>query len=82
MAGGHLLHLYLHLTVGRIHVVKLLFAGSTCIALHLGIEQLIQVQYLTLTTQVETQVVESAILIFRRGLMSPLAQHVATYQPQ
>ena len=83
MTGCHLLHLNLNITIGGVHIVELLLAGGTHIALHLGIEQFIQVQQFSLATQIQAQVVESTIYIMRVDrLMGPLAQPFTTHQPQ
>ena len=83
MTGGHLFHLNLHLTIGRVDIVELLLARGTHITLHLSIEHLVKMQQISLTTQEQAQVVETTIYIMRIGrLMGPLAQPFATHQPQ
>ena len=83
MSGGHLFHLNLHLTVGRIDIIKLFFTRGTHITLHLGIEHFIKMEQLSLSAEIETQVIESTIFILCIGrLMGPLAQQIALQQPQ
>ena len=83
VGGGGLLHLYLHVAVGRVHVVKLLHAAGPRVLFHLGVEVLVQVQQLALAAQVEPEVVESGILIGGEfWLTGPVAKQLAAYQQQ
>ena len=61
--GDHLLHLYLHVAVGRVHVVELLDTRCPGVVLNLCVEILVQVEQFALTAQEEAQVVESTIFI-------------------
>ena len=82
MACGHLFHLYLHLAVGRVHIVELLLARGSHVALYFSIKQLVQMEQLTLTTQIKPQVIESTIYIMGvGGIVGPLSKEIATNQP-
>ena len=63
MGSGGMLHLYLYLAVAGIHVVELLDTRSPQVSLLLGIECLVEVEYLSLAAQEETQRIESGILV-------------------
>ena len=83
MLGTSLFHLNLHLTVSRVHIVKLLFAALSVIQFVLGIEELIQMENLSHTAQIETQVVETGKLIFLSILLGDIvAQRLRLDEPE
>ena len=82
MAGADLLHLHLHLAVGRIDVVELLLARGPQVGLLLAVEALVQMEQLALPTQVETQIVESAEAPVGVSLLGPVAQQLGPDEPQ
>ena len=63
MVRAGLLHLHLHIAVGRVHVVELLHARGTQVLLLFGIEVFIQMKQLTLTAQEKAEVVETSITV-------------------
>ena len=83
MLGTSLFHLNLHLTVSRVHIVKLLFAALSVIQFVLGIEELIQMEDFSHPTQIETQVVETGKLIFLSILLGDIvAQRLRLDEPE
>ena len=60
MLRSHLLHLDLHLTVARVHVVELLLAALAQIQFLFGIQVFIQMDHLPYPAQVQPQVVPAA----------------------
>ena len=83
MLGTSLFHFNLHLTVSRVHIVKLLFAALSVIQFVLGIEELIQMENLSHPAQIETQVVETGKLIFLSVLLGDIvAQSLRLDQPE
>ena len=82
MACGHTFHLYLHLTVARVHIVELTFTTPPQVAFLLSIEELVQMQQLPLTAQEKTKVVEGGIQVGLSSLRCPLFQLVAPDEPQ
>ncbi len=75
MRSNGLLHLYLHVAVGRIHIVKLLHTAGTQIGLFLGIQILVDVEQPPHPAQIQTQVVESGIAVVGRRVL-----HIAVQQ--
>ena len=63
MGRYRLLHLYLHLAVGRVHVVKLLLAAGSEVGLLLCIKTFVQVEQRTLAAQEQPEGIEPCILV-------------------
>ena len=63
MRRTSLFHLYLHIAVGRIHIVELLHARSPEVGLLFCVQIFIQMKQHTLAAQEQAQVIESGILI-------------------
>ena len=83
MGRTGLFHLYLHVAVGGIHIVKLLHTRSSQVGLLLGIQVFVQVQDTSLATQEEAQVVESGILIVALTIAGGIfVQQRGAQQPQ
>jgi len=83
MGRTGLFHLYLHVAVGGIHIVKLFHTRSPQVSLLLGIQVFIQVQDTSLTAQEEAQVVESGILIVALTVAGGIfVQQRGAQQPQ
>ena len=83
MGRGSRFHLYLHLAVGRVHVVELLHAAGAEVALFLGVEEFIQVKQAALATQEQAQSIEAGILITHLGhLLRILMQERRTDEHQ
>ena len=69
MLGTSTLHLYLYLSVARIHIVKLLFATLSRVEFVLCIKIFVEVENFAHTAQVEAKVVETRIeIIYSIGL--------------
>ena len=64
-----LLHLYLYLSVARVHIVELLLATLSVVEFIFCIEEFIEMENLAHTAQIETQIVETRILIVRSVLL-------------
>ena len=63
MLGASLLHLYLHLSVARVHIIELLLATLSGVKFVLGIEKLIEMEDFAYTAQIKTEIVETSKLI-------------------
>ena len=63
MCCRYLFHLYLHLAIAGIHIVELLDAGGTGVLFFLGIELLVDMEELPVTTEEEPEVIKAGILI-------------------
>ena len=55
MLGCSTFHLYLHLTIAWVHIVKLLLTTLAGVKFLLTIQILVQVEYLAFTRQEETE---------------------------
>ena len=64
-----LFHLYLHLSVARVHIVELLLAALSVVEFIFCIEEFIEMENLSHAAQVETEVVETRILIVSSVLL-------------
>ena len=83
MLGAGTLHLYLNLTVSRVHIVKLLFSALAVVQFVLGIEELIEMEDFSHSAQVEAQVVETSKLIFHTVLLGGIvAQSLRLDEPK
>ena len=71
-----LLHLDLHLTVARVHIVELLGAAQTCVELDLCVKILVDVEQLALAAEEQTQVIETGKLVVDGGALCPLLHKV------
>ena len=69
MLRASLFHLYLHLSVARVHIVELLLAALSVVEFIFCIEEFIEMEDLSHATQVETEVVETRILIVSSVLL-------------
>ena len=69
MLRASLFHLYLHLSVARVHIVELLLAALSVVEFIFCIEEFIEMENLSHATQVETEVVETRILIVSSVLL-------------
>ena len=69
MLGAGPLHLFLRLTVARVHIVELPLAAPAGVGLLHGVEKLVQVEELAATREEEAQVIEprKAIVGMRQG---------------
>ena len=78
-----LFHLYLHLAVRRIHIIKLFHTRSSQVSLLLGIQVFVQVQDTSLTAQEQSQVVKPGILIVALMVTGGIfVQQRSAHQPQ
>jgi hypothetical protein len=57
-------HLYLNLTVTRVDIVELFHSRGSEVGLFLSIETLVDMEYLSLTAQEESEGIESRKLVF------------------
>ena len=87
MGGGSMLHLYLYLTITGIHIVELLHTRGSQVSLFFRIQTFVDMEELTLTTQEQTQGIESCKLVVvlaslhgkgmqQRGLKQPQATEI------
>ena len=65
MSRNDSLHLYLHLAVCRVDIVKLLHSARPRVAFLLRIEDFVYMEHAPVAAQIEPQLVPSGILIFR-----------------
>ena len=63
MSRCRMFHLYLNLTVTRVDIVELFHSRGSEVGLFLSIETLVDMEYLSLTAQEESEGIESGILI-------------------
>ena len=63
MSRCRMFHLYLNLTVTGVDIVELFHSRGSEVGLFLSIETLVDVEYLSLTAQEESEGIESGILI-------------------
>ena len=63
MSRRRMFHLYLNLAVTRVDIVELFHSRCPEVGLFFGIQTLVDVEYLSLTTQEQTERIESGILI-------------------
>ena len=63
MGCGGMLHLYLHLTVAWVHIIKLFHARGSRVCLLLGIEFLVDVEDRSAATEEESQGIEPRMSI-------------------
>ena len=83
MGCGRLFHLNLHLAVGRVHVVELLHARGSGVLLLLSIESLVDVEYLSVTAQEQSQGIESGVVIVvLASLHGKRVEQRCLHQPQ
>ena len=83
MLGAGTLHLYLNLTVSRVHIVKLLLSALAVVQFVLSIEELIEMEDFSHSAQVEAQVVETSKLIFHTVLLGGIvAQSLRLDEPK
>ena len=64
MMGTNLFHLYLHITLCRIHIIKLFLAALACIILIYRVHIFLMVIYLAQTLHCQTQLIKSCIFEF------------------
>ena len=87
MGRSCMLHLYLHLAVTGVHIVELLHTRGPQVGFLFGIQTLVDMEQLTLTTQKQAQGIESGKLIIvltrlhgegmqQRGLKQPQAAEI------
>ena len=78
-----LLHLYLHLSVARVHIVELFLAALSVVEFIFCIEEFIEMENLAHTAQIETQIVETRILIVRSVLLGDeVAEGLSLDEPE
>ena len=83
MLRANLFHLYLYLSVARVHIVELLLAALSVVEFIFCIEEFIEMENLSHTAQVETEVVETCILIVRSVLLGDeVAEDLSLDEPE
>ena len=70
MCRGCLFHLHLYLAVTGVHVVELSLSACPCVGLFLGVETLVEVEYLSLATKEQPQVVQSGVAVVGKNFLS------------